>query len=389
MDKSKKIHVVEFVSDLSIGGIEKIVVDIASNLDPEKYEVDIISIYGYDKEGISGEIPGHVGVHYLPVDADKNVSVKDYAKNLRHLAALFDELKPDIVHVHNSSMAFLFMAIGLKLSKARPKVVRTIHFNGNFFVEQSLKDRIRRFCDRLGDRLASPVYTEVSPFVKEVMEKVYPSRMHNVIFNGIDVDNIFNPDISQKSKSEMLGVPENTRILTYVSRVAPAKGHHQLLEVWADVCGNYPDAKLLIVGGGAIFDEVKEYARTLGIEDKVIFTGFTDKVRDYLSCSDGCVFPSESEGFGVVMLEKIAMGLPVLASDIPVFRMITGMTESGMTYSLGDSRDLESKIRFLLDNMKELKETAKADRLLIKDKFSVQSMVTSYSDLYKKMMMSE
>ena len=95
----------------------------------------------------------------------------------------------------------------------------------------------------------------------------------------------------------------------------PVKNHPFLLEVFSEILERDPGAWLLLVGDGEEKDRIREYAERMKLSDRVIFTGTTDRVRDYLQMMDVFVFPSGNEGFGVASIEAQAAGLPVVASE--------------------------------------------------------------------------
>lgn len=380
----QKIKVVEFTDDLEIGGIQKVVCDLASGLSGEDFEIHVISLYDKTPGGLAETLPSSVAVHYLPVDHSHTVTMADYTRNIRRLSRLLRELKPDVVHAHNSSMSFLFLAIALRLSRIRTHVIRTIHFCGFFFTGPTRADRMRRWCDRMATRMLSPLTIGVSPFVKDLMERIYPRIRHEVVFNGVDTTNVFNPEKTQVSRQALTGTDISVPVIAYVARLAPMKGHHTLLRAWERVMAQGYSARLLLVGDGELMADIRALASHLGVEDSVLFTGFRKNVNEYLACSDACVFPSESEGFGLVMLEKIGMGLPVIASDIPVFRLVKEMTGAVEIFETGNEADLAEKLKLYLDNREAFRQKGIEGRRIVCGKFSTDSMLARYRDLYRE-----
>lgn len=380
----RKIKIVEFTDDLEIGGIQKVVCDLASGLTGEDFEIHVITLYEKTPGGLDETLPDSVKVHYLPVDHSRTITVADYIRNIGPLSRLLKELGPDVVHAHNSSMSFLFLALALKLSHMSVRTIRTIHFCGFFFTGRTRADRMRRWCDRMAVRLLRPLTIGVSPFVKELMERIYPRIRHEAVFNGVDTENVFNPGKTEVSRYALTGTDGAVPVITYVARLAPMKGHHTLLKAWKRLMEQGYSARLILVGDGELMDETRMLASRLGIEDSVLFTGFRKNVNEYLACSDACVFPSESEGFSLVMLEKIGMGLPVIASDLPVFRLVKKMTGAVEIFETGNEVNLSEKLKLYFDNRDAFRRKGLEGRRIVCSKFSTDSMLARYRDLYRE-----
>ena len=141
------------------------------------------------------------------------------------------------------------------------------------------------------------------------------ARRVRVIRDGIPADRFrYDPHVREELR-KMYSIPETGFVVGYVANFYPVKNHGFLLEVFAKVLERESDAWLLLVGDGEEKDRIRACAERMKLADRVIFTGTTDRVPDYLQMMDVFVFPSGSEGFGLVSVEAQAAGLPVAASD--------------------------------------------------------------------------
>ena len=102
-----------------------------------------------------------------------------------------------------------------------------------------------------------------------------------------------------------------TRLLS-VGELIPRKNHRVLIECLPSL----PDARLVICGRGPLLDEYRKLASSLGVSDRVIFTGFMSDIEEYYRMADIFVFPSKQEGLSVSVMEAMASGLPCVVSDI-------------------------------------------------------------------------
>ena len=139
---------------------------------------------------------------------------------------------------------------------------------------------------------------------------------------GVDTDR-FRPAEpgEQAALRARLGLPADRTLFAFVGRLSRAKGLPMLAGLWPGVVARHPDAHLLLVGSGeGSFDdcetEVREIAATAGVADRLTITGRTDDVPPWLRATDAFLFPSDREGFGLVLLEAMATGLPVVTTAV-------------------------------------------------------------------------
>ncbi len=132
--------------------------------------------------------------------------------------------------------------------------------------------------------------------------------------NGIDTAHFaFSSEIRQ-SVRESMGLT-NMLVFAHVGRFKAVKNHPFLIETFRLIAEKNDQARLLLLGGGKRIEEIKDLVRSYGLSDKVIFTGSTAQVSEYLCAADVFVLPSSYEGFGIVNLEAQASGLPCIVSD--------------------------------------------------------------------------
>lgn len=129
-----------------------------------------------------------------------------------------------------------------------------------------------------------------------------------------------------------------------VGRLEPQKNHKLLLHAFAGFSGIYPDYVLDIYGKGELEKELKQLAATLGIGDRVRFRGFSDKVKEEINSAAMYVLSSDYEGISNSMLEALALGIPVIATDCPIggSRMYVEDGVNGLLVSVGNKEALQA-----------------------------------------------
>ena len=143
---------------------------------------------------------------------------------------------------------------------------------------------------------------------------------------------------------------------------------------------------LMIIGDGPKQAVLQEEARALGIEDHVEFMGFRSNAAAFLKTFDAFVLPSHMEGIPRCIMESMAAGIPVVASDIPGNRNLVAHKDTGLLFAAGKCRDLARQISFLMDNPPEAVAMAAKARQKVNAEFSSRKMASEYTALYHQLL---
>lgn len=133
--------------------------------------------------------------------------------------------------------------------------------------------------------------------------------------NAIDLQRYAFSPAARRQLRESWQIPEDATVIGHVGRFSPEKNHFFLLEVFGAYAQLEPTARLLLVGDGALLEQVKRETEARGLTERVIFAGRTDRVEAYYAAMDVFALPSVFEGFGLVAAEAQANGLPCVLSD--------------------------------------------------------------------------
>jgi glycosyltransferase involved in cell wall biosynthesis len=194
--------------------------------------------------------------------------------------------------------------------------------------------------ERISLRLAWTRIISVSEFTKgTLVAGGVPEQLVEVVPNGIDPSQ-FDP-----------GAPKDERpTIACVSRLISTKRVDLLIRALPQVSKQVPDVQLRIVGVGAEDQPLRALAQSLGVAERVNFLGRVADHREVRKMIEGArvfALPSDSEGFGIVVLEAMASGVPVVCSDIPPLREVTA-GQGALLFEPGDSDDLAEKLIALL-----------------------------------------
>lgn len=213
--------------------------------------------------------------------------------------------------------------------------------------------------------------------LKELAQKAEPGQAIDIIFNGVDIEN-FRPDSGIKPEGKFI-------ITTGASRLTARKGIRYLIAAMAKLSPRYPQLLLKIMGEGSEMQNLKSQAEELKLENKIIFLGrmAREETSPYYGEASVFVLPSLNEGMSNAMLEALATGLPILATDTGGTKELVKDGENGFIIKMKDAEDLAEKIAAILNNKELRQEMAKKSREIAKQ-MSWEKVAEQYYDLYKK-----
>ncbi|MCK5595141.1 glycosyltransferase, partial [bacterium] len=201
------------------------------------------------------------------------------------------------------------------------------------------------------------------------------------IYNGIDVED-FNKDFDYQARRKEIGVAEDELLVGIFARLYPQKGHKYFLEAASKINKAIDNVKFMIVGEGPLESELKERAMKLGIRGKVIFTGLRHDIPELLHIVDVSVLSSFIEGFSNIILESMAAGKPVVATDVGGNSEAVINGETGFIVPSANSAKLANAIAKILDNKQLRIDMGRKARERV-TKFSIQEMARQTDNLYK------
>lgn len=175
-----------------------------------------------------------------------------------------------------------------------------------------------------------------------------------------------------------LGTPQ----LLIVARLVEFKQHHLVFEILPDLVARFPGIKLLLLGTGPREAELKALAKSLGIQDNVVFVGFKTNVHDYLRDSDVMILPSVVEGFGLVILEALSNRKPVVAFDVPAMNEILEHGSTGLLVPPFEKAALRAAILRLLDDPALAKRIGEQGYAAFRSRYSIEAMTERTLSVY-------
>jgi len=315
-----------------------------------------------------------VFVHTIPtyplpsLDFISEIQTLNFGLLERSIKLINETGKVDIIHAHDWLVAFCARA--LKHIYRLP-LVSTIHAT-EYGRNNGLHTDLQRYISGIEWWLTYESWKVVvcSEAMKKEIEKIFqtPQDKIRVINNGLDIKDT---KISKEIPRTSFASPEE-KIVLFVGRLVPEKGVQVLIEAMAGVLAFEPKTKLIIAGKGPYEDALKELARRKGLEDRVKFLGFiADEERDALyRYADTIVFPSLYEPFGIVALEGMIAGNPVVVADTGGLSEIIKHEVNGLKCLPGNADSLAEQI------IRTFRDKALVNRLVKKAR---EDVINKYS----------
>lgn len=371
-----------------VGGIAKVVYDLSKRLIKDGHEVTVITY----KEGNVPYYENDKGVEVYRVDnymINPNNFI-DWIMQLNfNLVAKATEImnkngKFDVIHAHDWLVANA--AKTLKSAYNIP-IVATIHAtesgrNGG------IRDEQQRYINDTEWMLtyeASEVIVN-SNFMKNEVQRLFglPFEKINVVPNGINMS-IYN-GIERDYEFRRKYARDNEKIVMCAGRLVYEKGFQYLIEAAPKILNGYNDVKFIIAGKGGMLDELKAKANYLGISDKVYFTGQLTPKELYTMyrCADIAVFPSTYEPFGLVAIEGMYAGTPVVVSDVGGLNEIVEHGVTGMKSYAGNPNSIADSILALLFDYQLSYNVAKNGKAKVKEIYNWTKIAQDTHFIYQK-----
>jgi glycosyltransferase involved in cell wall biosynthesis len=321
------------------------------------------------------------GVNVIEINVESDFSWKMYRK----IAEVIKDGHYDLVNAHLIH-AELYMSIVKKFFLKNIKIIATKHGYDPAYQVKHGFDPVSSYTDkffwlsRLNGHYMDRNIT-ISRGLKKLIValNIAKEKDVDVIHYGFNYDNIsYNPDKSKFRKS-----PNQILIL---GRLEEVKGHSMAFEAMPEVIKKFPKAKLVIIGSGAIENQLKQEVIDKKLENNVEFLGFQSEIHDFIKNSDIVLIPSFAEGFCAVVLEAYYNEVPVVCFDVPALNEIVFNNETGIVVPKFDISALSESIIRIFNDPDFAKKLADGGKNKLYSYFTIDRMLNETIDSYNKVL---
>ena len=371
-----------------VGGIARVVHDLSKRLIKDGHEVTVVTY----REGDAPFFENDKGVKVYRVDnymINSNNFI-DWVLQLnfnlvgKASQIITEEGKFDVIHAHDWLVASA--AKTLKNSYNIP-IISTIHAT-EAGRNSGIHDEVQRYINDT-EWMLTYESTEVivnSNYMKNELQRLFglPFEKISVVPNAINLTNYSGIEKDYEFRRQY--AMDNEKIVLFSGRLVYEKGVQHLISAMPKIIEHYHDSKLIIVGKGGMIDELKGQVDYLGLGNKVYFTGYLNnkKLCKMYKCADVAVFPSTYEPFGIVALEAMLAGLPVVVSDVGGLNEIVDHGVDGMKSYAGNPNSIADSILTLLYDHQLAEKIVKNAKQKVKSKYNWTKVAQDTHFVYQK-----
>jgi glycosyltransferase involved in cell wall biosynthesis len=355
----------------AIGGAERDLIALLKTLDRHKWEPHVVC---------PGTGPFREQLHAIAVPTHalslppwrKPLAVFQRRSAIERLGALVGQLDPALIHVNDIWwVPHTVRAIASGRSHSMPIVAH---------VRQEIEpEKVGRYeLNRVEAVIAISRQIEQSLITGGVLM----SRVRT-LYSGIDFPKRQSPHDDQAIR-RLIGLPSGAVLLGTVANLFPRKGYEVMLRALPAIIHAVPMVHYVIVGSDdhGYADRLKRLASKLTITDRVHIVGFQDPVQPFLAALDLYLHPALMEGFGIAVVEAMAMGKAVVATTTGGLPEVVGQGETGLLVPPGDAESLAEAAISLLENKSKREQMGVCGRMRAQEIFSLDASVAHMEQLY-------
>lgn len=363
-EKTKVTHITRYAHP-HIGGIEAVISQINESLPDEQFEKEVICCSNTEKSSIEK------GVKY-----NRCKFLFEFAANTISPEFIWklSRVNTDILHYH---MPFIFAVIAHFIARPKYKKLYITYHGAIVGYDKYMRPfwGIYKHFYKIADKIhvLSPTIINSDPILSENKEKC------EIVPYGVDLKLDYNQEEVNKIKEKY----KNKKIILAIGRFVKAKGFSYLIQAMQNV----EEAFLLIIGDGPLKKDFESYINENNLKDKVILLGsISDKKtkNNYIQASDIFVSSSQQESFGIVLLEAMRLGKPIINTNLGTgVNYVSIHNETGITVEPNNIEQLTDAINKLVQNDDRRLRLGKNAKNRVKALFDIEKVKDKYIDFYK------
>lgn len=358
----------QITHDLAIGGLQQVVVNLCKTIDRNLFDIEVLCLRGL------GEFAAEIKSLGIPVTLlPQKERGTDYFSFLK-VARILNEKRIEVIHTHNTQ-PFIDGAIGGLLAGVKT-MIHTDH-------ARNFPDKRRyMFAEWLVSHWVYRVVGVSNHTSKNLIkyERISPKKIVTII-NGI-VGERYRRYIDRETKRDELGIAGSGPIIGLGARLTKQKGLTYLLQAMVAVIAAHPQANLVIAGDGPCREDLQRETEGLGIGQRVRFVGPRTDMPELIQLFDVYALPSLWEGLPIVLLEAMAAGCPIVATDVGGNSVAVKDGYNGYLVPARDPGALSEALIRLLAEAGLRRQLGKNGQTLFEKEFSAKEMTRKYEALY-------
>lgn len=343
---------------------------------------------GHEIHFITSSIPFRLGKFYPNIffhEVEVNhYSVFKYPPYDLALASKMAEVakreKLDLLHVHYAVPHAVCAVLAKQMLNDNIKIVTTLHGTDITVLgyDPSLSEMIKFGIDK------SDVVTAVSHQLKEDTEQLLQIQKEIIPVHNFVDERVYYRRKNNSELKKTYGIREDEKVIVHISNFRPVKRIQDVIKAFSMIRKAMP-SKLLLIGNGPELTVACELVRELNIEEDVLFLGKQENVGELFSICDLKLLLSEKESFGLVLLEAMACGVPVIGTRIGGIPEVIVDNETGFMVEVGDIESVAEKAVSLLSDIEKHSRFRENSVQHVREHFLSEKIVSIYEEIYNSL----
>lgn len=352
-----KLKVLIVIADFSIGGGQEVVYELAKNIDINKIELKVLCYGGRTNTNLNSRAEKNFDVEYL------NERGKATLSKIVNIFKAINKYSPDIVHAHLGGV--FYSAIWATIYH-KPLVI-TAHTKPAVAFSKKIEPLIKWLLYK--NRVCIVAVSEENYRLLQEYYKITDSRLR-FVNNGIDISKYYRNEHS---------------VFTYINVARQDKNKNQkvIIKCFDKIHKEYPTTKLILLGDGPEHDKLLNLIRELKLEKYIEIPGIISDVEKYYAVSDVYVQSSHREALPMSMLEAMASGLPLIATNVGGLKDI--VKENGILVPDDDEMALYEAMKRMYIERKQCWNLMSRKSIEMVQKYSAKAMAQNYTEIYLSM----
>ncbi len=368
------IRVLNLISSNGLFGAERVMLSLAENMNYDGTKSWVTAIRNSHNphlevidEAVKDGSPAEI------VDSEGRFDNRAVSQ----LKSIIKKNRINVINSHNYKANFLGL---LASRKAKIPIIATNHL----WTSSDFKLRLYELLDAFILNFFIKRIVAVSEDIKrDMVKRGIPASKIEVILNGIRIG-ATGADNNDLRKS--LGISTDATIVAVVARLSPEKGHTFLLKAMSAILKQKTNVTLLIVGDGLLRNSLEQEAAQLGINGAVIFTGYREDIKKIYAAADIVVQPSLREGVPIALLEAMSFGKAIIATNVGGVPGLIKDNHTGILVNSGSAEEIYKALSALLNDSGMRKRLGDNAKELVKNKFSLDTMLEKYKNIYQEVL---
>ena len=368
----RPIRVLQLLVSTSPGGGPRHVYDLVRNLSRSEFEFMV----GAPRDGIFFERFQELGIPVTEIPLGQ-VGIRQLFATIR----LIRRHGVDLVHTHGKGPGLYGRLAARWLGIPAVHTFHGIHYGSYPWIGQRLYLMLERYLARLSHTI---INVSASQEAEGLNLQLFSAGQSVVITNGVDFEEMDHLLLESPVKRESLGLGPNDFVLGCVSRFDPVKRLEVLLDALGRLRDRIPDVMLVLVGGGGEEDRIRHLARRLGLQDRVIFTGFLEAPARIYPALDLYLSTSSKEGLPLALVEAMGAGLATVATDVPGHRDVLRQGKTGLLIPADNDSALADAVVSLWADPIKRAALSKAARQWAREELGIEQMLKRTALAYRR-----